>query len=58
MKQRKLNYTFYNPNTTEATLNYILKLLIEVNAPKAKKAIIEAANQQIYEGQTCDKQLV
>ena len=38
-KPRKLNYTFYNPNTPEEIADYIIKLLIEVNQPKVKEAL-------------------
>ncbi len=42
MKKRKLNYIFHNPNTPEATADYLLKLLIEVNKPKVDAAIRNA----------------
>ena len=43
MKQRKLNYRFYNPNSAEDTANYLCKILIEANAGKVERAIEEAA---------------
>ena len=43
MKKRKLNYIFHNPNTPEATADYLLKLFIEVNKPKVEAAIRKAA---------------
>lgn len=43
MKKRKLNYIFHNPNTPEATADYLLKLFIEVNKPKVDAAIRKAA---------------
>ena len=43
MKQRKLNYRFHNPNSAEDTANYLVKILIEVNATKVERAIEEAA---------------
>lgn len=42
MKKRKLNYRFHNPNSAEATADYILKVFIEVNSEKVEKAIQEA----------------
>lgn len=39
MKKRKLNYTFHNPNTAEATADYILKIFIEANSGKVERAI-------------------
>ena len=43
MKQRKLNYRFHNPNSAEDTANYLVKILIEVNATKVERAIEETA---------------
>ena len=45
MKQRKLNYRFHNPNSAEDTANYLVKILIEVNATKVERAIEEAASR-------------
>ena len=46
MKKRKLNYRFYNPNTAEATADYILKILIEANKGKVDQAMQEAAEDK------------
>ena len=46
MKKRKLNYRFHNPNTAEQTADYILKIFIEANAGKVKRAIREAAEME------------
>lgn len=45
MKKRKLNYRFHNPNTAEATADYILKILIEANKGKVDQAMQEAAEE-------------
>ena len=45
MKDRKLNYRFHNPNSTEDTANFLCKLLIEANAGKVERAIEEAASR-------------
>ena len=45
MKQRKLNYRFYNPNSAEDTADFLCKLLIEANAGKVERAIEEAASR-------------
>ena len=45
MKKRKLNYIFHNPNTPEATADYILKLFVEVNASKVEAVIRQAAGK-------------
>lgn len=46
MKKRKLNYIFHNPNTPEATADYILKLFIEANASKVESVIRQAAGER------------
>ena len=43
MKKRKLNYRFHNPNTAEATADYILEILIEANKEKVDHAIKKAS---------------
>ena len=45
LKERKLNYRFHNPNSTEDTADFLCKLLIEVNADKVERAIEEAASR-------------
>lgn len=42
MARKKLNYRFRNPNSVEATADYILKVFIEVNESKVEEAIREA----------------
>lgn len=44
MKKRKLNYTIYNPNTVDDTVNYLLKVLIEANKSKVATAIQNSIN--------------
>lgn len=51
MKQRKLNYRFHNPNSAEATADFLCKLLVEVNAGKVERAIEEAALKCEEEGE-------
>ena len=41
----KLNYRFHNPNTPEATADFLAKLFVEVNMPKAEAAIRAAAEE-------------
>jgi hypothetical protein len=41
----KLNYRFHNPNSVEATADYILKVFIEANGGKVEKAIQEATEE-------------
>ncbi len=45
MAKTKLNYRFHNPNSVEATSDYILKVFIEANEGKVEKAIQEAAEE-------------
>lgn len=49
MKKRKLNYRFHNPNPLDVTADFLLKVLIEVNAEKVEKAIAEVALQEVRE---------
>ncbi len=46
MKKQKLNYRFINPNTAEATADYILKVLIDVNRAKIENLLREAVPPQ------------
>ncbi len=45
MKKCKLNYRFHNPNTPEKTADYIVKLFVEVNENKVKRALEEVADK-------------
>lgn len=45
MKETKLTYSFFNPNTVEDTANYLLKLFVEVNQRKVDEAIQRAAQE-------------
>lgn len=45
LKKRKLNYRFHNPNTLDETADYIIKLFVEVNENKVKRALEEAADK-------------
>ena len=42
MKKPKLHYTLHNPNTPEATADFLVKLFIEVNQPKVEQMIHQA----------------
>lgn len=43
MKKRKLNYRFHNPNTVDATADYILKIFIDADKEKVDQAIEKAS---------------
>lgn len=55
MKKRKLNYRIHNPNTVEATADYLLRILMETNSEKVEKAIRTAADKT-PEKIECDKE--
>lgn len=44
MKKGNLNYTFHNPNSTEDTIDLLLKVFIDANKHKVDEAIRNAAN--------------
>ena len=41
--KQKLNFRFHNPNTAEATADYILKMFIEASKEKVEQAMRDAA---------------
>lgn len=43
LKKTKLNYRIYNPNSTEATAEYIAKILVDVNRKKIENLLITVA---------------
>ena len=55
MAEKKLNYQFHNPNSVEATADYILKVFIEVNEGKVEEAIREAGENQTIKGEHKDR---
>lgn len=46
MRKQALNYRFHNPNTAEATADYIVKILLDANRGKVEQAI-HAASQPL-----------
>lgn len=46
-KKSKLNIRFHNPNTPEATAEYIVKILMEVNQKKIDGILQEKASNQM-----------
>ena len=54
VKQQTLNIRFHNPNTSEDTADYLLKLLSEANQKKLEQALQEikvSSNKLILEDQ-------
>lgn len=45
-KPRKLKYTFHNPNTSEETADFLIKLFVEINYPKLEAAILKKIQEQ------------
>ena len=45
-KQPKLQYRFHNPNSAEATAEYIAKILVDVNRSKIEALLAEAVASQ------------
>lgn len=50
--KKKLTYRFINPNSEEATIAAILKVMIEAKAWKVEEAIQQAAEMQEGEEKT------
>lgn len=46
MKRTKLNYRIHNPNSAEATAEYITKILVEANRHKIEAFLRETAISQ------------
>ena len=46
MKERKLNYRFYDPNPAAVTADYILRELIETGIAKVETEIQNTAKEQ------------
>ena len=49
MKQPKLKYHFNNPNPPDKSAEYILKILMQVNAVKVENAVKSAQEKLINE---------
>lgn len=41
--KQTLTFRFHNPNSPEATANFLVKLFVEVNLPKAEASVRAAA---------------
>ena len=52
MGKRTLNYRIHNPNTRDATADYLAKLFVEVNAGKVEEAMM-VASKGGYQGEIC-----
>ena len=43
---KKLNFRFHNPNTSEDTADYIVKIFMEANKTKLERSLQEEATSQ------------
>ncbi len=53
--KKKLNYRFHNPNPADVTVDYILKVFMQVNIPKVEKAVRDAKNRAMVEESQKDR---
>lgn len=53
--KKKLNYRFHNPNPTDVTADYLLKVFMQVNIPKVEKAVQDAKMRRIAEENQKDR---
>lgn len=45
-KKRKLNYIIHNPNTVEMTTKVLLSILVQANAGKVERKLIELSESE------------
>ena len=45
-KKRKLNYVIHNPNTVEVTTKVLLSVLVQANAGKVERKLIELSESE------------
>lgn len=45
-KKRKLNYIIHNPNTVEMTAKVLLSILVQANAGKVERKLIELSESE------------
>lgn len=45
-KKRKLNYVIHNPNTVEMTAKVLLSVLVQANAGKVERKLMELAESE------------
>ena len=45
-KERKLNYVIHNPNTVEMTAKVLLSVLVQANAGKVERKLIELSESE------------
>jgi len=53
--KKKLNYRFHNPNPPDVTVDYILKVFMQVNIPKVEKAVRDAKVRAMVEESQKDR---
>lgn len=53
--KKKLNYRFHNPNPADVTVDYLIKVFMQVNIPKVEKAVHDAKMRRIAEENQKDR---
>lgn len=53
--KKKLNYRFHNPNSADVTVDYLLKVFMQVNIPKVEKAVRDEKMRRIAEDNQKDR---
>lgn len=46
MKRKKLEFRFHNPNTAEATAEYIAQVIVEANQARIERCICERTQDE------------
>lgn len=53
--KKKFNYRFHNPNPADITVDYLLKVFMQVNIPKVEKAVRDEKMRRIAEENQKDR---
>lgn len=53
--KKKLNYRFHNPNSADVTVDYLLKVFMQVNIPKVEKVVRDEKMRRIAEENQKDR---
>jgi hypothetical protein len=56
LTKTKLNYRFHNPNTAEASAEYLLRLFIEANADKVEEAVRQSSQDSAEQSENDEEQ--
>jgi hypothetical protein len=56
LTKSKLNYRFHNPNTADASAEYLLQLFIEANADKVEEAVRQSSQDAAEQSEDDEEQ--